>query len=416
MACRGSKDKNILPSCKFRCPSNGTLAILYSNPHIFTAALPTARVYHSRGDDIAEAAGQSGSNVQEPYQHQSGRCRNVDYLLEMTACTDPFLSQLTIIDSLASNARYAAKVKEIVWDKLVTLAADLAEADDGSFERTREGDERGREGERRGNSVTRDIDNTDHQSSPLPQNNVTVTSAFASGNNNNDGDNDNADCPKKRQKVAENSGSAGERMPSMNSASPVEAAEKTTGDFCALPPAVTAPHLQQPQDDPDVRFILESGIFGSMTPANVPAEKTHRDRAELELDRFKALGARRTFGAPPLDGLLSFWAGEGSRNFPYLARAARVLLSLPSSSVVSECGELFGSEARLLSSSMASSAGSGMHTFDGSSRRQTDQAYAEMAMFLKSNRGAMPDPKDVPALSEQAALACIPRRFFYRRD
>lgn len=87
-----------------------------------------------------------------------------------------------------------------------------------------------------------------------------------------------------------------------------------------------------------------------------------------------------------------------SIRFPYLARAARVLLSLPSSAKVSELShELHGAEARMLSSQAGR----------GRVGRNGGKGYAEMALFLHFNRGEIPD--EVPSLAEGKGLSVPPR-------
>lgn len=74
-----------------------------------------------------------------------------------------------------------------------------------------------------------------------------------------------------------------------------------------------------------------------------------------------------------------------------MARAARVLLSVPPSSKVSELShELEGAEARMLSARGAR-AGNGW---------VREKGFAEMTLFLHLNRGGIPE--DVPPLSEAA--------------
>ncbi|CAN0335975.1 unnamed protein product, partial [Ectocarpus sp. 4 AP-2014] len=86
--------------------------------------------------------------------------------------------------------------------------------------------------------------------------------------------------------------------------------------------------------------------------------------------------------------LLSFWAGEGQSLYPNMARAARVLLSVPATSAVLERD--FSTAGRLLTPSRSRLAGE----------------CVEMTLFLNGNQKDI--PIEVPALSEEQAKKALP--------
>ncbi|CAN0460221.1 unnamed protein product, partial [Ectocarpus fasciculatus] len=74
-----------------------------------------------------------------------------------------------------------------------------------------------------------------------------------------------------------------------------------------------------------------------------------------EFDRFCERFKNTPAKAYPLRSLLSFWAGEGQSLYPNMARAARVLLSVPATSAVLERD--FSTAGRLLTPSRSRLAG-----------------------------------------------------------
>lgn len=268
----------------------------------------------------------------------------MDYLFEMTACMDPFLSQLTIIDSLASSPRHAAKVKSIVWEKVVALATQLAEAADRHSEdmkqnansdqnerrirqqsltsggglkqqqRWQQQHAQGGEGKRkndtgRGDGDTGQNSNSDDGGDRPSRNNSPRLDP------DNESDEYNTTSPRtKRQKLAHKPGNYGgtDRESRSEGGDGVARTVSVTPVHTNTPSAAALP---QQDSSEDVRFILESGLFGAApsTPKCNEIERIHRERAEAELESFKALGSKRVFGSPPLESLLSFWAAaEGS--------------------------------------------------------------------------------------------------------
>ena len=92
----------------------------------------------------------------------------------------------------------------------------------------------------------------------------------------------------------------------------------------------------------------------------------------------------------PVGDLLVFWAKGGKSIYPKMARAARVLLSVPASSSVLERD--FSTVGRLLTGA----------------RSRPDAAYTEMVLFLNGNQEHI--PQEVPALSTQQAVQAVPKR------
>ena len=365
----------------------------------------------------------------------------MDYVFEMASCMDPFLSQLFLVDSLASSPEHAARVKSIIWEKVVALAVSLAEAEEAST---------------RGSEIHRRCDLGGRFLPREPQqNNARGVAQSGAG----DGGIDRQPIPtscyqdhpalegggKKRSRLAAFGSYKGVQNSSHNGVHNGGGGSSSAGDARgALPESSPKEDGAGNSRNFDVSYILESGLFGS-APTNLTAgATTHKERAEAELEAFKALGAKRTFGVPPLKDLLSYWASEGAEEFPYLARAARVLLSFPTSSLVGESEELRGAEDRLLgrrggaspgspgsvlvvAAGASSSGGSrarvggiggvgyvgvGARSVGGSLPRLSDQGYAEMALLLHYNRGGI--PRQIPALGPEEALANAPRRWLER--
>lgn len=128
---------------------------------------------------------------------------------------------------------------------------------------------------------------------------------------------------------------------------------------------------------------LESGMFTT-------EPKSIRQVCEDEFDAFLAMGANETIATSPLSLTVAYWEGQGSRQYPNMSRAARVLLSVPASSAVLE--KDFSSTGRL---------GTG-------SRSRLDVAYSEMVLFLHGSKEFIPE--DVPVLSAVQAEKAVPSR------
>ncbi|CAM9189703.1 unnamed protein product, partial [Sphacelaria rigidula] len=88
--------------------------------------------------------------------------------------------------------------------------------------------------------------------------------------------------------------------------------------------------------------------------------------------------------------MLQHWSSEGSRTYPHVARAARVLLSITASSAVLERD--FRTAGRLITGC----------------RNRLDAAYNEMVLFLHRSYADMPD--EAPMLSDAQPLAAVPER------
>lgn len=128
---------------------------------------------------------------------------------------------------------------------------------------------------------------------------------------------------------------------------------------------------------------LESGMFTT-------EPKSTRQVCEYEFDAFLAMGANETIATSPLSLTVAYWGGKGSRQYPNISRAARVLLSVPASSTVLERD--FSGAERL---------GTG-------SRSSLDVAYSEMVLFLHGSKEFIPE--DVAVLSAVQEEKAVPSR------
>lgn len=355
----------------------------------------------------------------------------VDYIFEMTACMDPFLSQLSLVDSLASSPAYCTRVKSAVWDKVLNLAVSLVEAaemdaDERHRRRRQKGEEEKLErekgkkrrrlsegggvyanGDKQGGGIGRAADDegsTSDENGPKDTGNIPHEGTGLTTTN------PNHQCSREHSYT---SSADWESRGDRGKAAAAEGAE-------IVPTRDDNVTGRNSSPDFDVSYILESGIFGSVSSTPVRKVETHRSKAEAELDAFKALGAKRTFGMPPLNGLWSFWVSEGTRDFPYLARVARVLLGFPTSSSVSESGVFSGADARLRRlepeepehacvTVLGADGVVAGDSLNGEELPLSDRAYAEMVLFLHRNEGII--PTHVPVLSRQQASASIPRRW-----
>ena len=140
--------------------------------------------------------------------------------------------------------------------------------------------------------------------------------------------------------------------------------------------------------------LLASGVFGgsssSKTDKKWPAVLTMREVCQHEFDRFQQRFEGACVDDYPVGDLLEFWTKEGRSLYPNMARAARVLLSVPASSAVLERD--FSTAGRLITES----------------RSKLDAAYAEMVLFLNGNQEYI--PQEVPALSTEQALQAVLKR------
>lgn len=128
---------------------------------------------------------------------------------------------------------------------------------------------------------------------------------------------------------------------------------------------------------------LESGMFTT-------EPKSTRQVCEDEFDAFLAMGANETIATIPLSLTVAYWGGQGSRQYPNMSRAARVLLSVPASSAVLERD--FSSTGRL----------------GTAFRSSLEAAYSEMVLFLHGSKELIPE--DVPVLSAVQAEKAVPSR------
>ena len=92
-----------------------------------------------------------------------------------------------------------------------------------------------------------------------------------------------------------------------------------------------------------------------------------------------------------------YWGGEGARLYPNLARAARVLLSVPASSTVLE--RAFSTAGRLITGACS--------RFDTAYANGEQRTYAEMVMFLNGSKEII--RHEVPRLTTERATEVMPR-------
>lgn len=142
--------------------------------------------------------------------------------------------------------------------------------------------------------------------------------------------------------------------------------------------------------------MANSGLFGDnllQEPAEEEEEeeeKSARDDCAEELHTFLKHGKKESLGIRPMATIISFWATEGSRVDPNMARAAQLLLAVPASSALLEpdfstCGNLItGARSRL------------------------DGIYAGMILFLHGSTEEI--PSEFPVLTIAQADKAMPTR------
>ena len=146
--------------------------------------------------------------------------------------------------------------------------------------------------------------------------------------------------------------------------------------------------------------LLAKGVFVGSSSRKIDKIKgltllTMREVCQKEFNRFQQLFEGASMDDYPMGDLLQFWAKEGRSLYPNMARAARVLLSVPTSSAVFEWD--FSTTGRLITES----------------RSRLDAAYAEMVLFLNGNQEYI--PREVPAPSTAPALQAVPKRLSHPR-
>ena len=104
-----------------------------------------------------------------------------------------------------------------------------------------------------------------------------------------------------------------------------------------------------------------------------------REVCQQEFDRFQPRYEGACVDDYPFGDLLEFWAKEGRSLYPNIARTARILLSLPVSSVVLERD--FSTAGRLITGF----------------RSKLDAMCVEMVLFLNGNQEYT--PQELPSLS-----------------
>ncbi|CAN0496206.1 unnamed protein product, partial [Ectocarpus sp. 8 AP-2014] len=138
--------------------------------------------------------------------------------------------------------------------------------------------------------------------------------------------------------------------------------------------------------------LLKSGVFGgsksSSSRDDGPREVTMREVCQEEFDRYIARFVETTVEEYPIEVLLEFWRGEGQALYPKMARAARVLLSVPASSAVLERD--FSTAGRLITGA----------------RSRLNAAYVQMVLFLNGNQEYI--PLEVPVLSKADGIKAVP--------
>lgn len=139
--------------------------------------------------------------------------------------------------------------------------------------------------------------------------------------------------------------------------------------------------------------LMASGMFGE-NPSGASKRKfvtgTKREACQKELDGFLERHQEAEFADFPASSTIAYWQTEGKKLFPNMARAARVLLSVPASSAVIERD--FSSAGRL----------------ETGCRSRADAAYAEMVLFLNGSQECI--PAEVPELSREQVCQVVPHR------
>lgn len=130
------------------------------------------------------------------------------------------------------------------------------------------------------------------------------------------------------------------------------------------------------------------GLF-EVTKDAGPAPRTIREKVKQELTEFKAMPGV-TLANLSTGATLGFWKVDGAREFPNMARAARVLLGAPASAAVLERD--FSAAGRMMTSI----------------RNSTDSAWVEIILFLNGNQGNI--PANIPHLTDAEVEAAIPGR------
>lgn len=192
------------------------------------------------------------------------------------------------------------------------------------------------------------------------------------------------------------------RMAEGASAKPAEEVPKPGAEgasACAVPPRkrkvgpFSGGTHSKGKDVERTERLLASGLFGGGSSTgnnNGPTVLSMEEVCQQELQRFLARFKDTSVADYPTEDLLQFWAREGQALYPNMARAARVLLSVPASSAVLERD--FSAAGRLVTGP----------------RSRLSGGHAEMVLFLNGNQECI--PAEVPALPIEQGLQALPTR------
>ena len=173
----------------------------------------------------------------------------------------------------------------------------------------------------------------------------------------------------------------------VDDATPSNKRKRSAGPFASS-------SVSKKQVEDMTRRMADSVIFSDDSEDEAddtgPSELTLRDVCQQEFDRFRDHFTDVRSTDYPLGALLSFWAGEGRSLYPNMERVARVLLSVPASSLVLERD--FSTAGRLITGS----------------RSRLTGGYVQMTLFLNGNQEYI--PVEVPTLPTQQAQEAFPHR------
>lgn len=141
----------------------------------------------------------------------------------------------------------------------------------------------------------------------------------------------------------------------------------------------------------EAQHLIESGMFGEPSSCqSLDQPKSTREICDAEFNQFLDKGRDENLFTIPVSLLNDFWASEGERLYPNVARASRVLLGIPASSTM--LGRGCRHEERPVPRPSS----------------RTDAVYAEMVLLLNSSRERIPDK--VPSLSNEEGKLAVPSR------
>lgn len=254
-----------------------------------------------------------------------------DYVLDMQMLLHPSLASQTYINALIRNDKHAGRVKAAIKKKFLNLVLELGNG-----------------------AAAAAIEHSDDENHPAVV----------------------GPSPAKRRRSSSTIARDGKAGAGGGSADKGDA---------ALPLPNVGTKRAQAMSSKYAKLGIVDPVEGDGTPAPPSWEET----VEKEFDHFIGMTGVTLANTPP-SATLDFWKRDGAGRFPNLARAARVLLGAPASTVVLE-RDL--SAAGHLTTSAKSTA---------------DAAWVEMILFLHGNKDLI--PHGIPELDTAATAAAIPSR------